>query len=256
MTNEDKRISELYTELYKNAVPSAEYKRKVRNMTENGKKATKITIKVFGAVAAAAVILTAGAAIAYASKGYTHQGVYDNIVVNGEEKKVKYGEYDNDIRFWSYDENGKNCSVFVYGPFDNENETLYVVDMGDYIIASTDPNPTLNLYDEIDNTPYAKIDEESGALSVKGNPAGHNNDLYFKTGFSFVEDDEKDGEKDGKLTDEDMTTIYAVLPNGAIVETNKGDVSIDEEDDDMNTNIWDTIWERMGSPEIETSDSE
>lgn len=256
MTNEDKRISELYTELYSNAVPSAEFKRKVRNMTENSKKATKFTMKMFGVIAAAAVIVVAGAAIASAAKSYSHKAVYDTIVVNGVEKKVKYGEYDNDIRFWSYDENGKSCSVFVYGPYDNENDTLYVVDNGDYIIASTDPNPTLNLYDNIDSTPYAEIDEENGTFSVKGNPSGLDNDLYFKTGFSFVEEDEKDGEKDGKLIDEEYQETYTILPSGAVANCIKGDISLDEEDEDMNIELWDNVWGRMGSPEIETSETE
>lgn len=255
MTNEDKRIRELYTEIYGNAVPSAEFKRKVRNMTENSKKRTKITMKVVCALTAAAVIAVAGGAIASATKGYRHQAVYDTVIVNGEEKKVKYGKQDNDVRFWEYVEDGKMCGVFVYGPYDDENDTLYIVDNGDYILASTDPNPTLNFYEELDNTPYAEIEEDTGSLIIKGNPKSENN-WYFKiSGFSFVEEDEKDGAKDGRFAG-DPDEVYAIMPNGTVVQTIKETYVYTEDDEELDAEIWDDVWEEMGSPEIETSESE
>ena len=260
MNNDDIIISKLYKETYGGAHASAELKGTVRTMTNEGKKRAKVSVKIICAVAAAAVLATAGGAIAHASKGYRYEGVYDDIIFNGETRKAKYGDFGNDVRTWQFDDNGASYAIFINGEYD-ENDTLYVVDCGDYFLASTDPNPTLNLYDEIDNTDRADLIERDGmtCLAIYRNEPNEISPYHSVTGFSFPEADEADGAKDGKLylTPGDVnsgTDVYAILPNGSVVETIKEypDGEYAEEEDDQAVDIWNNIWGGMGSPEIES----
>ena len=142
MNEQDKKISRLYKETYGNIHASEDLKGKVINMTNKNNRKAKV-IKLVCAVAAATLALTIGTLAVSASRIQ-----HDKVFVNGEEKSARFIDYGINTRMWECECNGTGYSVFVHGDFDMEKDTLYFVDYGDYFLASTDPNPTLNLYQE------------------------------------------------------------------------------------------------------------
>ena len=85
--------------------------------------------------------------------------------------------------------------------------------IGDYFLASTEPEPTLNLYDKIDESPFAEFKEKDGQkfLCIKDNEFATEERLF---------EDEKDGKADGLLENHGFEA-YTLLPNGAVVNTMK-----------------------------------
>ena len=184
MNEQDKKISKLYKETYGNVHASEDLKGKVINMTNKNNRKAKV-IKLVCAVAAATMALTIGTLAVSASRIK-----HDKVFVNGEEKSARFIDYGINTRMWECECNGVGYSVFVHGDFDMEKDTLYFVDHGDYFLASTDPNPTLNLYQDIDKSSFAEI--------------------------------KKDGTADGRIEIDDSTDeVFALLPNGAVVNTMK-----------------------------------
>lgn len=266
MKNE-KKISDLYNGTFDNINASSELMESVKSvptMKRSRRPSAKI-YKVAFALAAALVLTVAGTAIASANKGYKYQGVYDTVVLNGVEVSAKFADFGNNVRSWDIEQDGLGYGVFIYGPYDTENDTLYLKDFGDYFIASTEAEPTLNFYDEIDNTPYADLVERGSMMCL-----GIKNDLnrptpdsplvgeyYSMTFFDFVQADEKDGTRDGVLyegkpEDDAANEAYTILPSGAVVQTIKEKVHHDDYEDNAATDFWNAIWHRMGSPEIVT----
>ena len=93
------------------------------------------------------------------------------------------------------------------------------MDNGEYCIASTDDEPTLNLYTDIEKSVNAKIKEIDGTkiLCVTDNSGTQEIMLSF---------DEEDGVSDGKITqNEDCVETYTILPNGAVANTIKEKVT-------------------------------
>ncbi len=212
MNEQDKMISKLYKETYGNVHASEDLKGKVMNMSNKKNRKAKV-IKLVCAIAAATMAVTIGAMAVSASR--TQQ--YDKVYVNGEEKMARFLDYGINTRLWECEANGFCYSVFVHGDFDTEKDTLYFVDYGDYFLASTDPNPTLNLYQEIDKSSFAKIREEDGETYL---------DVTDDAGTMQIclTNDKNDGAADGKIPNPDSegtSETYSLLPNGAVVNTIK-----------------------------------
>lgn len=209
MDKQDKKISKLYKETYGNVHANNEFKEKVINMKGKKSKKGKIT-KVVCALAAAVVLVMAGSVIVSASRIQ-----YDKVVLNGEEKMARYVDFGTGTRLWECEANDTAYTVWIYGDFDKENEMLYLVDHDDYFLASTDPEPTLNLYTDIDKSPVAEFKEIDGEKCLLMTDNAGTQQMLFT-------EDEKDGVADGKYrTDENTVTTYALLPNGVVVETDK-----------------------------------
>ncbi len=211
MNNQDKSIGRIYTELYGNVHADTEFRKKILTMTETGIKRTKSSFKTICILAAAVLLITSGGIIVSATRG-----VYDTVVVNGEEKKARYGDFGNGTRIWGYEDGNTMYTVYVYGDFDTEKDTLHFVDYGEYFLASTNTEPTLNLYKDIDKSENSYIKEENGEkiLCIKDDSGIQEIMLSF---------DAQDGTEDGKIGD---TETLAVLPNGSIVNTMKYKISI------------------------------
>ena len=52
--------------------------------------------------------------------------------------------------------------IEVYGDFDPKTDTLYIEERDGYVVASTEPEPRLNLYEDIDRSTYGQIINEWG----------------------------------------------------------------------------------------------
>jgi hypothetical protein len=57
------------------------------------------------------------------------------------------------------EKNGKTYTAYIRGEYDKDTMPLYFRDEGKYTIASTDPEQQLNLYEDIDKAPHAKIED-------------------------------------------------------------------------------------------------
>jgi len=209
MNEQDKKLSRLYKETYGNLRASEDLKGKVMDMTNKKNHKAKV-IKLVCAVAAAAMAVTIGTLAVSASRVQ-----YEKVFVNGEEKNARFLDYGINTRLWECETNGVCYSVFVHGDFDTKKDTLYFVDYGDYFLASTDPNPTLNLYQDIDKSPFAEIKKD-----------GENTYLYVTDDAGTMEilitGDEKDGTADGRIEEpSDFDETYSLLPNGAVANTIK-----------------------------------
>lgn len=209
MNEQDKKISRLYKETYGNIHASEDLKGKVINMTNKNNRKAKV-IKLVCAVAAATLALTIGTLAVSASRIQ-----HDKVFVNGEEKSARFIDYGINTRMWECECNGTGYSVFVHGDFDMEKDTLYFVDYGDYFLASTDPNPTLNLYQDIDKSSFAEIKKEDDETYLYVTDDAGTMQILMTA-------DEKDGTADGRIeTDDGSDEVFALLPNGAVVNTMK-----------------------------------
>lgn len=182
-------------------------KKKVINM-KSSKKANNVlrTVCVIAAIAAVAVT---GTVIASAKTEY------DTVILNSQEKQANYKDYGINTRMWEFTENDTTYSVFVHGDYDKDNDKLYIKDCGDYIIASTETEPTLNLYKDIDKSDFAEFKEENGEKYLNITDDAGTMQVLFS-------DDEKDGEADGRIAmDGSVIDTYTLLPNGAVVNAMK-----------------------------------
>lgn len=239
MKNEDMKIKSLYENVYDDVCASDELFRKVRSMRNvNAKKSVKRTVKVACALVAAAALTVAGCVVGSAKRGY--KGEYQTVVLNGQETQARYGKLNDHCYTFEATENKTTYSVWFYGDYNKDQDTIYIVDEGDYIVCSTDPNPTLNLYDEIDNAAYATLfDPNTIKIPVIVNGEQLNTillDLTF---------DERDGARDGLINDkysfgdsEDFFKTFTVTPEGALIQAFKGPES---RGDSMEI-LWGIIW--------------
>lgn len=209
MNEQDKKISRLYKETYGNVHASEDLKGKVTDMKNKNNRKAKV-IKLVCGVAAAAVALTVGTIAVSASRTK-----YDKIFVNGEEKNARFIDFGINTRMWECECNGTGYSIYVHGDFDMEKDTLYLIDCGDYFLASTDPNPTLNLYQDIDKSSFAEIKKEDNETYLYVTDDAGTMKITMTA-------DEEDGTADGRIEREDGSDeVFALLPNGAVVNTMK-----------------------------------
>lgn len=209
MDKQDIRISKVYKETYGNVHASDELRERVMNMSAKKQRKGRIT-KVICAVAAAVILVMAGTIAVSASRTE-----YDTVVLNGVEKKARYVDFRTGTRMWELIENDTEYTIWTYGDFDKENNKLYLVDYDDYFLASTDPNPTLNLYKDIDKSTVSEFKEIDGEKWLLMTDNVGTQQMLFT-------EDEADGVADGKFrVDENTVSAYALLPNGVVVETDK-----------------------------------
>lgn len=240
--NTDERMRNLYANGLRGIHVSENFSRKVINMTEKSKKRPYLTMKAVCAVVAAAVLVVVGAVIGSASRGY--KGEYRTVILNGIETKARYGQLNDHCWVLETSGNGFSYNIWIYGEFNADNEKLYIEDKGDYVVASTEANPQLNLYDKIGDSPYGELIEENGKIYVR-TPVIIDGEEYLPTDHDLT-GDEYDGEKDGKVDvsymfDDEESSIqtYVVTPNGSIVMSYKGP---DTESDDAMEILWGIIW--------------
>ncbi len=250
MNNEDKRLQQLYTELYDNTHASAELKGKVRNMSNTSAKRAHKTIKL-GAALAAAAIIAVGGTLVTAATHKTYIGQYTTAYVNGEEVQARYGAWENiGTYIVEADMNGKTYTAYVHGDFDESTMPIYFRDEGKYIIASTDPDQQLNLYEDIDKAPHAKIDGgylliddsyvelEETPTDPDGNPLPPRVPYGDSTILSY---DMEDGKQDGVLKYDTFDyATFIVSPEGLIIESMRSRGSA--MDDDFYATMWGQIW--------------
>lgn len=240
MDREDKNLQALYTELYDNTHASDELKGMVRTMTEKGKKRVSTVVKAGAALAAAAIILVGGT-VAVTATHKPYRGQYTTVYLNGEETKARCGEFDGtNVHIVEAEKDGYTYTVYVRGRFDEKTQQLYIRDVDKHaVIASTDPEQELNLYDDIDKVDGAYIDGdilhiEDVYTESPDRPSSENISLSF---------DMEDGVKDGifKFDRKDYTT-YVVSPEGYLIEAMKSKGTLSFEEGGLYAAIWGFIW--------------
>lgn len=136
---------------------------------------------------------------------------------------------------------------------DKDTMPIYFRDEKKYIVASTDPDQQLNLYDDIDKAPHAKIENDwlliDHSFLLDGVETPDDPDeLYRYLAFSEPYSDRinlgcdmDDGIKDGVLKRDifDYET-YVVSPEGLIISAFKSTGTM--MDDDEYATIWGLIW--------------
>lgn len=222
MKNDDTRIKKLYTEAFDNIHASDELKRKVIEMkdTNNNKRGKIINIRkiVYISAAVVALVVAGGMIAAKATKGPYEQEETVKIIYNGEEKDAYFHEWNEDNVSWRFEVDDREAWIYVThtGTVDI-NTTMYVVDNGEYMIASDEPEPTLNLYTDIDRSSIAKIVDSDESfydqkMLVMETPIGtHSMTLAI---------DEDDGVADGVSNHGNgCYDVFTVMSDGSIAET-------------------------------------
>lgn len=119
--NTDKKIKELYVDVFDEIYASDELLRKVINMSDtNNKKSIRTAVKVLYAVAAVAVLLIASNVIAYAATGNTLL----NVIINGEEHTLSV-EGEDGIYTYTYGTDSEKVDIIFEGEF-SDGDTLYM----------------------------------------------------------------------------------------------------------------------------------
>lgn len=249
MNAQDKKISQLYKETYMSTKASDDFKRKVRNMTEQ-KNTRKVSMKKIIAVAAAAVIAVTGGVIATSASHKTYIGQYTTAYFNGEEVQARYGVWDNiNTYIVEFEGNGKTYTAYIQGDFDKDTMPLYFRDEGKYAVASTDPNQQLNLYDDIDKAPHAWIEDDMLVIDnsylyedeTPDYPEGVTDIPRRHTNQVSLSYDMNDGKKDGVLKYSTFEyDAYIISPEGLIIDTFKSRKSM--MDESYYVTEWGLIW--------------
>ena len=221
MKNEDKRIKDLYTEAFDSIHASDELKRKLIEMNETDiktepKKGKVISMRKFVYITAAvvALALAGGMVAAKATKGPYEQEETVKIIFNGEEKDAYFHEWSVDTVSWRFEVEDKEAWIYVTHsePVD-KNTQMYVTYNGEYIIASDVPEPTLNLYTDIDRSPIAEIGKDDyvdqTALIIT---------TEFGTQSMTLAVDEADGTADGVSNHDGTYDVFTVMSDGSIAE--------------------------------------
>ncbi len=225
MTREDERIKRLYTEAFDNIHASDELRRKVIKMTENTSKEKKNISKIrkiaFVAAAAAILVVGGGMIAAHAVRGAYKDETVSRVMFNGEEKEAYFHDFGTGVGSWRFYEDDMEYSVFMHGNIDIDT-TVYVVDMGSYVMASDVPEPTLNLYTDMEKSPFVEISDD-GYMIIKTNL---DTDRPMTERILWTLDAE-DGTEDGiaGLGIDDVVSTYTIMSDGTVAETFKQDVS-------------------------------
>ena len=171
--------------------------------------------------AAAVLLIAGGMVVANANKGPYEQEETVKIIFNGEEKDAYFHDWNEDTVSWRFEVDDKEAWIYVTHtePVD-KNTTMYVTYNGEYIIASDEPEPTLNLYTDIDRS-FAVIEEDSysGQTSLIMTTDCGRQSMTLAA-------DEEDGTKDGIINlGADTYEVYTVLSDGSIAQTSIHDHS-------------------------------
>lgn len=145
--NTDKKIQELYMDVFNEVHASDELLGKVKAMTETKKtKNIHAFVKVLYIAAAAAVLLVASNLIAYAATGETLLRVF----VNGEEQTVTMTEEDG-VYTYTLDTGDEDETVEVYLEGDFSDGDVLDIEIKDDILPelTTEEGRTYLTYDEI-----------------------------------------------------------------------------------------------------------
>lgn len=165
--NTDKKIKELYSEVFDEMHASDELLRKVTNMTEHkGKKSVRTAIKIAYAAAAAAVLLVAGNVVAYAATGDSLVSV---ILRNGE--RMSLTEVSDGVYEGVYEKDGYDYNIVLEGDF-TENDSVYLIDDSDAMPdrIETEDGRTYLIYgdDRLDITEDYADGEAEGTVNSNG----------------------------------------------------------------------------------------
>ena len=233
MDKQEKKFSELYADIYGNTHADEIFKERVRTMTERKFKKSKTVVKVICALAAAVVLVMAVGLVVSASRGE-----YINIMVNGEQKKARYGDFGNNTRLIQYTEGDTNYDTYIHGDFDKDNDTLYLVETDGFYTISTDPDQKANLYTDIDKSKFAAFEEKDGNKYLLITDDSGTDTRLFNA-------DAADGNADGIIIiDGQVSETYVLLPNGAVSESMK--VHVDALTRITDSSFWDNFWGNFG----------
>ncbi len=252
----DEELREFCDKAFADIHASTELQEKIKKVKDGDvkemKKSTGKIIKMFVTVAAAAALIVAGTAIVSAAK--TYKGDYETVVLNGVETKARYGKVNTNVYFIEAYEGKTAYSVWIRGDYDRDNDTLYINKIedeeGDYCVVSTEDTPELNLYEKIGESKYGEIVQKGDEEFLIIYPTGEkeSSEENYNAGFimnPFIQEDAKDGKKDGisHHTDDYETycTTMGVLPNGSLVEAYFGDSAASMGDEGMDI-LWGIIW--------------
>lgn len=182
--NTDKKIKELYVDVFDEVHASDELLRKVRSMTETkSKKNIRTAVKVLYAAAAVAVLLIASNVIAYAATGETLL----RVIINGEEQTLTTIGEDGVYTYSLEGTDGEQVDVIIEGEFGE----------GDTLIMNEEPDVIPEITTEGDKT-YL---------------------IYGETKVDITED-MKDGSAEGEFELDGITFTYSVEPDGDILVFN------------------------------------
>lgn len=165
--NTDKKIKELYSEVFDEMHASDELLRKVKNMTEHkGRKSVRTAIKVAYATAAAAALLVAGNIVAYAATGNS----LISVILSGGER-MPLTEVSDGVYEGVYEKDGYDYNVVVEGDF-TEDDSVYLIDengaMPDRIETEDDRTYLIYGDDRLDITEDYADGEAEGTVNSNG----------------------------------------------------------------------------------------
>ena len=222
----------------------------IKEITDMNKKiSTKKIIKITSAVMAAAALITAGGAIVSASKSY--KGEYETILVNGEENSARYAKVNDGIYFVETIIDHTAYSIWIYGDYDVDRDTLNITDNGEYIVVSTEGNEPSSPYEAMENSEYIEIVNENGKEVIYRYPTGKPkspDEIYLNSDFhrtDFLQLDDKDGSRDGVAVFADYENGHIdyetlnILPNGTSVFATRTQAEGYSEWDEL---LWGILW--------------
>ena len=223
--------------------------KEIKEIKDMSKMSTKKIIKITCAVAAAAALITAGGAIVSASKSY--KGEYETVLVNGEENSARYAKVNDGIYFVETIIDHVDYSLWIYGDYDVDRDTLTITDNGEYIVVSTEGNEPSSPYEAMESSDYIEIVNENGKETICRYPTGkpESPDEIYPNSDShrtnFLELDDKDGSRDGIATFEDHDNGHIdyetlnILPNGTSVFATRTVADGYSEWDEL---LWGILW--------------
>lgn len=234
--NTDERMKDLFARTYSGIHASDEYSRKVINMAEIKKSKVRTSMKIGAALAAAAILVVGGTVVSTASHK-EYKGQYTTAYVNGEAVQARYGIWEKLNEYVvEADYDGYTYSAIIAGDYDEKTQPIYFKDVDNYVIASTDPEQELNLYEDIDKTDIAKIEDD---MLITGSYFTDSPDSPCYNAVNLTYYDEIDGKTDGVLEFSRKERIaYVVTPEGFLVEGSKGKIHWT----DFSKTLWGTIW--------------
>lgn len=225
MKKEDERIKTVYTKAFDNIHASEELRRKVIDMKENNSKTknniSKIRKIAFVAATAAVLIVGGGMIAAHATRGAYKEETVGRLMFNGEEKEAYFHDYGTGVGSWRFYDGDMEYSIFMHGNISMDT-TMYVVDKESYVLSSDVPEPTLNLYTDMEKSPFVEMSDDH-YLIINTNL---NTDRPMTERILFTLDAE-DGTEDGiaGLGIDEVVTTYTIMSDGTVAETFKQDVS-------------------------------
>lgn len=229
MGNEDKKFKELYTNMFDGINASEKLQEKVNDIALKGKNSKKV-LKLVCAVGIAATLIVISCICGYASVGSGEQ--YEDVIFNGKTVSARFVDViDDDTYILGCLQDGYEYYITISGSYDKDKETLYINDIGDYAISSTEEGAELNLYEAVDSAENVTITETDGEvyLNVKS---------PYSSQIIGITEDIADGKKDGVVRLDGYIISYVITSDGRVVETMKNKATILDEF----SQFWDILW--------------